>query len=82
MTRKYYKGASVAIIAFSTTNKESFQNVQKWKAAVDAECINIPIVLVQTKIDLMDEAQVSNEEGEKLAQKLGMTLFRVCSKTN
>lgn len=46
VTRRYYKGASACIIAFSTTDRESFNHVEKWKANVEEECGSIPMILV------------------------------------
>lgn len=46
LTRRYYKGASACIIAFSTTDKDSFDHAEKWRNAVEEECGDIPMVLV------------------------------------
>jgi Ras-related protein Rab-23 len=57
--------------------------VEKWKAAVEDECgDSIPMVLVQTKIDLIDNAVMSTKEAEDLAKHLSLPLFRICSKDN
>ena len=54
----YYRGAQACVIAFSTTDRNSFEAVKKWKRKVEEECGHIPMVLVQNKIDLLHEAQV------------------------
>ncbi len=82
LTRRYYKGASACIMAFSTTDRDSFDHIERWKAAVEDECGSIPMVLVQTKIDLVDNAVMTTKEGELLAKKCGIPLFRICSKDN
>ena len=46
LTRRYYKGASACILAFSTTDRDSFEHVEKWRNAVEEECGDIPMVLV------------------------------------
>lgn len=38
------------------------------------------MVLVQTKIDLIDQAAMTTKETEALAKKLSLPLFRICSK--
>jgi len=58
LTRKYYKGASACILAFSTDDSNSFKNVTKWKKKVDDECGNLPTVLVQTKHDLKGKLDI------------------------
>ena len=52
ITKAYYRGAQACVVAFSTTDRSSFDAVQKWKKKVEDECGAIPMVLVQNKIDL------------------------------
>ena len=59
ITKAYYRGAQACVVAFSTTDRASFEAVRKWKKKVEDECGSIPMVLVQNKIDLMHEAEVS-----------------------
>jgi Ras-related protein Rab-23 len=59
ITKAYYRGAQACVVAFSTTDRASFDGVRKWKKKVEDECGHVPMVLVQNKIDLMHEAQVS-----------------------
>ena len=66
ITKAYYRGAQACVIAFSTTDRASFEAVKKWKKKVEEECggpfgmLNaIPMVLVQNKIDLMHQSVVS-----------------------
>jgi Ras-related protein Rab-23 len=82
LTRTYYKGAGACIIAFSTIDRDSFTAVEKWYEKVTAECGNIVIVLVQNKIDLMDDAKMSTHEVEHMAKKLKLKLYRTCVKDN
>ena len=56
MTKAYYRGAVACIVAFSTTDRESFGAVEKWINKVENECGTIPMVLVQNKIDLIERA--------------------------
>ena len=75
LTRKYYKGASACILAFSTDDPKSFENVEKWKGKVDNECGDIPMALVQTKVDLKDKQEYTDEQVQELAVKLKTKLF-------
>ena len=59
ITKAYYRGAQACVVAFSTTDRASFDAVKKWKKKVEDECGHVPMVLVQNKIDLMHEAKVS-----------------------
>lgn len=80
LTASYYRGAAAAIIAFSTIDRDSFMNVDKWKQKVEAQSGQITIVLCQTKFDLMAESAISNAEAEALAVKLKLPFFRVSTK--
>lgn len=60
LTSSYYRGAGGAVIVFSTTDRQSFDAIAKWKSKVEAECgPRIPLVLVQNKIDLVDQATMT-----------------------
>lgn len=83
ITKAYYRGAQACVIAFSTTDRASFEAVKKWKKKVEEECggVNvIPMVLVQNKIDLMHQSVVSNEEVDRLARECRMRLYRTSVK--
>lgn len=49
---------------------------------MEDECGDIPTVLVQTKIDLIDNAVMTQKESEQLAKKLQLPIFKICSKDN
>lgn len=80
LTRAYYRGAGVAVLAFSTVDRDSFMNVEAWKERVESVCGPIPMVLCQTKLDLSHEAVITNDEAEHLATQLKVPFFRVSTK--
>jgi Ras-related protein Rab-23 len=80
ITRTYYKGAGACILAFSTTDRASFDEIEKWHHKVTEECGPIVMVLVQNKVDLMDQALMTAQEVENLAKKLRLKLYRTCVK--
>jgi Ras-related protein Rab-23 len=82
LTKSYYKGAGVAIVAFSTIERMSFDAVPSWVWMVREECGQIPLVLVQTKSDLMSQACVSVQESTNFALTEKLKLYRVCAKEN
>lgn len=59
ITKAYYRGAQACVLAFSTTDRASFETVNDWKKKVENECGEVPTVIVQNKIDLADRALVS-----------------------
>lgn len=49
-------GAQACVLVFSTTDRESFEAISSWREKVVAEVGEIPTVLVQNKIDLLDDS--------------------------
>ena len=82
LTRRYYHGAGAAVITFSTTDRHSFDAVRRWKQKVTEQCgADMCMALVQNKIDLLEEAVVTKEEVEALADELKVKLYRTSVKT-
>ena len=84
LTRNYYKGAQACVLAFSTTDRDSFNAVPRWMEQAKATIPNdIAWALVQNKCDLMQEQQeFSTEEAEAMATKLGVRFYRMSVKDN
>ncbi|KAG0413240.1 hypothetical protein HPB47_009603, partial [Ixodes persulcatus] len=80
ITKAYYRGAQACVVAFSSTDRQSFGAVEAWRKKVENECGSIPMVIVQNKIDLMDRATVSKEETEELARRMQLRLYRTSVK--
>jgi len=81
ITKSYYRGAQACVLAFSTTDRPSFNQVEMWKSKLEEQVdSNIPLVLVQNKIDLLDQAVVNKEEAEELAKKLKLRFYRTSVK--
>jgi len=82
LTRNYYRGAQACVIVFSTTDRASFVAVENWKDKVEREVQNLPMVIVQNKVDQIEAAVMTPREVEDLARKLGLKLYRTCVKDN
>uniref|UniRef100_A0A3Q3IHU0 Ras-related protein Rab-23 n=1 Tax=Monopterus albus TaxID=43700 RepID=A0A3Q3IHU0_MONAL len=80
ITKAYYRGAQACVLVFSTTDRESFQSINSWREKVEAEVGDIPTVLVQNKIDLLEETVIKNEEAEALAKRLKLRFYRTSVK--
>ena len=56
-------GAGAALLVFSTTDRESFEKIPMWHQKIMDECgRNVAIALVENKIDLVADSQVSAYE--------------------
>lgn len=82
ITKAYYRGAHVCVLAFSTVDRESFLAIENWKRKVENEVGEIVMCIVQNKIDLIDEAVMTPEEVDSLAKRLKLKLFRTSVKEN
>lgn len=80
ITKAYYRGAQACVLVFSTVDRDSFKAVESWKKKVENECGQIIMVLVQNKIDLIDQAVISKEEAEELAKRLRIRFYRASVK--
>ncbi|XP_059421555.1 ras-related protein Rab-23 [Carassius carassius] len=80
ITKAYYRGAQACVLVFSTSDRESFEAISSWREKVETEVGDIPTVLVQNKIDLLDDTVIKNEEAEGLAKKLKLRFYRTSVK--
>lgn len=82
MTKTYYRGAAACVVAFSTTDRDSFEAVGKWIEKVENECDRIPMVMVQNKVDLIDRAVMTVTEANDLAEAKRLKLYRTSVQDN
>ncbi|KAJ9454958.1 Ras-related protein Rab-1 [Diplonema papillatum] len=83
LTAGYYRNAGACVLAFSTTDRSSFEAIELWKKRVERIVDPPPAMcLVQTKVDLMESAAVSPEECDALARRLNLHFIRTSTKEN
>ena len=81
ITRTYYKGAVGALLVYDITNKESFLHCQNWlKEIKENGDKDVIIILVGNKCDLEKERKVSQQEGEKFAEKNDLFFLETSAK--
>ena len=82
ITRNYYKGASGIILIFDVTNIKSYEDIKKWINEIKEEISEkVSIVLIGNKIDNVQERKISKDQGEKLANEIGVKFFETSAKT-
>lgn len=66
----YYRGAAAAIVMYDVTDRRSFERAILWihELRQNIHSNDVHIVLVGNKADLVQQRQVSAEEGEELAR--------------
>ncbi len=77
--KSYAANAEAGILVFDVTRKDTFDNIDLWRDETINVTKNISLILVGNKIDL--DRQVSTEDGEELAEKLGLTYIETSAKT-
>jgi len=68
----YYVGTHAVVFMFDLTSNESMNEVLEWKNEVDTHLDNYTALLVGNKSDLVMDREISEEDGKKMAEKLGM----------
>ena len=77
----YYRRTNGAIVAYDISDKWSFDQVKFWVNEVKKYSnTETNIVIVGTKCDILDR-EVTEEEGKKLADELGVKYFETSAKT-
>lgn len=82
LTKAYYRDAEACVVAFSTIDRDSFEAVESWIKKVEDEVGRIPMVLIQNKVDLIDDAAMSKEEAEALAERIKLKFYRTSVQEN
>jgi small GTP-binding protein len=54
----YYRNLTAGLIFYDTTNKKSFENIQKWLNRVKKNNENLPVYIIGTKTDLNEEREI------------------------
>ena len=82
MTNAYYRGAHGCLIVYDITDYKSFQAIDDWMDNVKAHADeSIVPLLIGNKCDLEDKREVSIEDGEKLAERLGVKFIETSAKS-
>ena len=78
----YIKGTNGVILVFDITKNESFDLLESWMNELrENSKVDISKVLIGNKSDLEEKRQVTKEEAEKFAQKIGCKYFECSAKT-
>ena len=79
----YVKGSDCIILGYNVTDRQSFKQIKNWyNFVMKNKGGDLPLIyLVGNKIDLIEEREISDEEGISLANDLNMKYFGVSAKT-
>lgn len=81
ITRQYYRDAHGILLVYDVTSRSSFDKINDWYMEIKN---NAPedavVILVANKTDLVKERQVSPEEGQEVAGRVGVEYIEVSAK--
>jgi Ras-related protein Rab-1A len=81
MVSSYYKGAHGVMIVYDVCDRDSFQAVNSLIAEINRLTLpSITKLLIGNKSDLVDDREVSSEEGKRLAKKYGLKFLESSAK--
>ena len=78
----YLSGASGALILYDITSRDSFNDLDEWINLINSASGKISKLLIGSKSDLVDQKQVSEEEGKNFQNSNGIDHFIECSSKN
>ncbi|CAI7656594.1 unnamed protein product [Penicillium pancosmium] len=80
---QYYRGAMGIFLVYDVTNERSFHNIRNWASTLEP---HVPgdskKILIGSKCDCAEKRVISSEQGQQLADELGIPFFEVSAKDN
>ena len=78
-----FRGAKGIIVCYAINDKKSFNKAVDWLKQIRSEVgSNACLMLIATKTDLVDEREISEEDGRLLAKRFEIDFFETSSKEN
>ena len=75
------KNSNGIILMYDITKKSSFNAIPGWvKSIQETKGNNFPMILCGNKIDIEDNREVTQQEGEELANEYGIEFFEISNK--
>lgn len=83
ITRSYYRGAIGALLVYDVSRRETFNHLEHWlrEAKEHDRDDRMVIMLIGNKSDLVNQREVSEEEGRRFAQEHNLHFIETSAKT-
>ncbi len=82
MLEGYMKGAKGALLIFDLSRLDTLNNLQEWVTLLRKYNMSLPLLIVGTKLDLIDNSKIPNDYINDLTMKYNsFDLVKVSSKT-
>ncbi|CEH14143.1 rab-type small gtp-binding protein [Ceraceosorus bombacis] len=83
ITTAYYRGAMGILMVYDVTDERSFSNVRTWHSNIEQHASEgVSKILVGNKADWEEKRVVTTEQGQALADELGVRYVETSAKTN
>lgn len=81
ITRQYYNDANGILLVYDVTNRQSFDDIILWEKEIKNNAPeNAVLILVGNKTDNKSKRVITNQEGKKIADELGIFFIEVSAK--
>ncbi|KAG5454452.1 Ras- protein Rab-8A [Clonorchis sinensis] len=82
ITTAYYRGAMGIMLVYDVTNAKSFKNINLWMRNIDQHANqDVEKMLLGNKCDMVDQRQVTREEGQDLANMFNIPFLETSAKS-
>lgn len=82
LLKKYVKGAAGALLLYDLTNPVSIESADEWVKLVRMHNVNLPIILVGTKYDLVNPKTIDNNLSNSVEAEFNLVaVIKTSSKT-
>lgn len=83
ITTVYYRGAMGILLVYDVTDQKSFENIKTWFGNVEQHASeDVNKILIGNKCDWDEKRVVSKEQGQALADSLGIQFVEASAKAN
>ncbi|KAM3582923.1 GTP-binding protein [Umbelopsis sp. WA50703] len=83
ITTAYYRGAMGILLVYDVTDERSFGNVRTWFSNIEQHASEgVNKILIGNKCDMTDKKVVTTEQGQNLANEMGIGFKETSAKSN
>lgn len=79
--QSYLANARAGVLVYDVTRRNTYEKINNWHEEIKKNTDQISMILVGNKIDLVDDREVTPEEGKELAEKLNLSYIETSAKT-